>query len=124
MLRLRSDLYALSDDRFPGLRARHYRLLSFLPPEGQRLSRMAAASGLTKQALAQTLAPLQAGGYVDVVPDPSDRRARIVRLTDRGRSVNAAVRVRLAEVEQEWADRVGPERWAGARAVLTELATG
>ena len=58
------------------------------------------------------------------MPDPSDRRARIVRLTDRGRSVNAAVRVRLAEVEQEWADRVGPERWAGARAVLTELATG
>jgi DNA-binding MarR family transcriptional regulator len=61
---------------------------------------------------------------VEVVPDPHDRRARIVRLTDRGRSVNAAVRGRLAEVEQEWADRVGPERWAGARAVLTELATG
>ena len=124
MVRLRSDLYALSDDQFPGLRARHYRLLSFLPPEGQRLSRMATASGLTKQALAQTLGPLEAGGYVEVVPDPHDRRARIVRLTDRGRSVNAAVRERLAEVEQEWADQVGPERWAGARAVLTELATG
>jgi DNA-binding MarR family transcriptional regulator len=124
MVRLRSDLYALSDDQFPGLRARHYRLLSFLPPEGQRLSRMATASGLTKQALAQTLGLLEAGGYVEVVPDPHDRRARIVRLTDRGRSANAAVRRRLAEVEQEWADRVGPERWAGARAVLTELATG
>ena len=124
MLRLRSDLYELSDARFPGLRTRHYRLLAFLPPDGERLSRMATVSGLTKQALAQALAPLEAGGYVDVVPDPHDRRARLVRLTERGRVVNAAVRERLGSVEEEWADRVGAERYATARTVLAELAAG
>jgi DNA-binding MarR family transcriptional regulator len=122
MHRIRAELYALSDTSFPGLRVRHYRLLSFVPAEGERLSRMTADSGLTKQALAQALAPLQAGGYVEVVPDPSDRRARLVLLTDRGRLVNETVRRRLSAVEREWAQRVGEDRYAVARAVLADLA--
>ncbi|WP_093585104.1 MarR family winged helix-turn-helix transcriptional regulator [Geodermatophilus amargosae] len=124
MMRIRDDLYTLSDTRFPGLRMRHYRLLSFVPPEGERLSRMTTDSGLTKQALAQALAPLEDGGYVEVVPDPSDRRARLVRLTDRGRAVNEAVRHHLSDVERDWARRVGEERYAVARAVLADLAPG
>ena len=124
MHRIRAELYALSDASFPGLRTRHYRLLAMTPPDGERLSRMAATSGLTKQALAQALAPLQAGGYVEVAPDPSDGRARLVRLTDRGRLVNDTVRRHLAAVEREWAGRVGEERYAVARAVLADLAPG
>ena len=123
MFRLRGDLYDLSDRLFPGLRARHYRLLSRLPADGERSSRLAVASGLSKQALAQTLVPLQDGGYVEVVPDPHDRRARLLRLTDRGREVNTAVRERLAAVEAEWAEQVGPERYAAARAVFSEVST-
>ncbi len=121
MLQLRGELYALSDARFPGLRARHYRLLSFLPPAGERVSRLTEHSGLTKQALAQALAPLEAGGYAEVVPDPHDRRARLVRLTPLGEQVNAAVRARLAGVERQWAAEVGPDRYALARDVLTDL---
>ncbi len=121
---IRDDLYTLSDARFPGLRMRHYRLLAMLPPDGERLTGLAADSGLTKQALAQALAPLEAGGYVEVLPDPSDGRARLVRLTDRGREADAAVRGRLADVERDWARRVGEERYAVARAVLADLAPG
>ncbi|MGY1634449.1 MarR family winged helix-turn-helix transcriptional regulator [Geodermatophilus sp. SYSU D01186] len=124
MMRLRDRLYALSAARFPGLRARHYRLLSFLPEEGERLSRLTEESGLTKQALAQALAPLEAGGYVEVVPDPADRRARLVRLSPRGREVTAALRATLADVESGWAAEVGADRWAAARSVLTDLAVG
>ncbi|WP_456872073.1 MarR family winged helix-turn-helix transcriptional regulator [Geodermatophilus sp. SYSU D00766] len=123
MSRVRDELYALSEERFPGLRMRHYRLLALLPPEGERLSRMTVDSGLTKQALAQALAPLEAGGYVEVVPDPGDRRARLVRLTDRGRAVDDAARDRLAAVERDWAGRVGAERYAVARGVLADLAS-
>jgi DNA-binding MarR family transcriptional regulator len=121
MVELRGRLYALSDERFPGLRARHYRLLSFLPDEGERVSRLAQDSGLTKQALAQALAPLEAGGYVEVVPDPADRRARVVRLSDRGREVNAAVRAMLDGVEDAWAARVGTADYATARRVLAAI---
>ena len=121
MHRLRAELYTLSDQAFPGLRMRHYRTLSFLPADGARLTQLTAVSGLTKQAMAQALRPLEEGGYVEVLPDPGDRRARVVRLTDRGREANDAVRVLLAQVERDWAARVGAERYAVARSVLEEM---
>ena len=121
---LRSGLYELSDSRFPGLRTRHYRLLSFIPDDGIRLARVVEASGLTKQALAQALVPLEGGGYLHVTPDPADGRARIVRRTDRGREVLAAVREMQADHERRWADQVGADRWASARDVLDQLFGG
>lgn len=117
----RAGLYELSDARFPGLRARHYRLLGFLPDDGIRLTRVAEASGLTKQALAQALAPLEAGGYLEVRPDPADRRARIVQRTDRGHEVVDAVLALQQDFEERWAAVVGAERWAAAREVLADL---
>jgi DNA-binding MarR family transcriptional regulator len=121
MRQFRTGLYELSDARFPGLRTRHYRLLSFLPDGGIRLTRIAEVSGLTKQALAQALAPLEAGGYVEVLADPADRRARIVRRTALGHDVVDAVLVLQQGFEERWAAQVGPERWAAARDVLAEL---
>ena len=118
---LREGLHRLSDTRFPGLRARHYRLLSFLPDDGIRLSRLADLTGLTKQALAQALEPLAADGYVVVTEDPGDRRARIVRRTARGREVLDAVHELQEEYELIWSSEVGAERWVAARQVLIEL---
>ena len=124
MARLREVLYEVSRDGFPGLRARHYRLLSFIPDGGVRVSDISDVSGLTKQALAQTLALVRDQGCVDVVDDPADRRARLVVLTDRGREALAAVRVRTAALELQWAQQVGARRYAVARSVLSEIAGG
>lgn len=121
MREFRAGLYELSEAHYPGLRTRHYRLLTFIPDDGIRLTRVAETSGLTKQALAQALAPLQAGGYLDVLPDPADRRARIVRRTDRGHEVVDAVLGLQRTFEERWSARVGAERWAAAREVLVEL---
>jgi len=121
---LRGGLHRLSESRFPGLRARHYRLLGFVPAKGVRPARLAEVGGLTKQALAQSLTPLLDGGYLDVVPDPADRRARVLLLTGRGREVLAAVRAVEAEYERAWGERVGAERWSAARAVLLDLFDG
>jgi DNA-binding MarR family transcriptional regulator len=62
-----------------------------------------------------------AQGGVEVIADPDDRRARIVRLSDRGREVIAALLDMQAGYERAWAQQVGAARWAGAREVLTEL---
>jgi DNA-binding MarR family transcriptional regulator len=118
---LREGVQALSDSRFPGLRTRHYRLLGFITDEGVRLARIADVSGLSKQALAQALAPLEDGGYVTVLPDPDDRRARTVRRSDRGREVIDALLHMQGQYERRWSAQVGAERWTAARSVLVEL---
>lgn len=118
---LREGLHELSGTRFPGLRTRHYRLLGFIPEQGIRPTRMVELSGLTKQALAQALAPLEAGGYVVVAPDPDDGRARVVRLTARGHEVIAALREMQAAYERRWAAEVGADTWSATREVLVRL---
>jgi DNA-binding MarR family transcriptional regulator len=124
LAQLRPALYGLSDELYPGFRARHYRLLSFIPQAGVRVSDIADSSGLSKQALAQALALVRIQGCVDVIDDPGDRRARLVVLTDRGREALQAVRERTTQTEKQWAARVGAERYAIARAVLAEIAGG
>ncbi len=118
---LREGLTQLSATRFPGLRTRHYRLLGFIPEGGIRPARMVETSGLTKQALFQALAPLEDGGYVVVAPDPDDRRARVVRLGDRGHEVMAALAQMQTRYEKAWAADVGTDRWAVTREVLIQL---
>ncbi|MCD2190630.1 MarR family transcriptional regulator [Actinomycetospora soli] len=121
LLDLRRTVYEVAAEHAPGLGARHFRLLSALPPDGTRVARLVEVSGLTKQALAQTLRPLEDGGLVEVVPDPADRRARVVRRTEAGDRVERALRAALARREDELAARVGAERWAVSAAVLREL---
>jgi DNA-binding MarR family transcriptional regulator len=44
---------------------------------------------MTKQAMAEPVRYLETHGYVVRVPDPVDRRAELVRPTERGREVVA-----------------------------------
>jgi hypothetical protein len=55
----------------------------------------------SKQAMAQLVAHLEEHGYVERVPDPHDRRAKLVRTTERGREVFAIARAFLADVEPD-----------------------
>ncbi len=58
---------------------------------------------------------LEARGYVERVPDPTDRRAKIARLTSRGWEVVEAGAAAINAIEERWADVLGPERWAELR---------
>jgi DNA-binding MarR family transcriptional regulator len=53
---------------------------------------LAERAHMTKQAMAELVAHLEAQGYVERIPDPNDGRAELVRTTTRGRAVFAIVR--------------------------------
>lgn len=99
----------------------HARLLGRVPPEGARVTDLAAQSGITKQALGQLAGLLADRGYVEIVSDPGDRRARLIRCTERGERVGRAIRAAAATIEDGWRAQVGADRYAVFREVLAEL---
>ena len=77
---------------------------------GLRVGALAEMSVVTKQAISQQLAHVQAHGYVIVERDPADSRAKTVRLTKRGAESQRVARRLFAELERDWRDRYGHER--------------
>lgn len=99
------------------------RVFQRIAAQGSRLTDLAEQAGITKQSAGFLVEALERSGYVERVPDPTDGRARLVRVAERGaRSVEASREV-VAAVEQEWAAHLGPHRMAQLREILTDLAT-
>ena len=113
-------------DRFaerghPDVRPPHGNVFQFLDDTGTRVSVLAQRAQITKQSMAELVAELERHGYVERVPDPSDRRAKLVRATLRGKQVYAIAREFVAEVEQEWTERLGERKLRQLREILQEL---
>jgi DNA-binding MarR family transcriptional regulator len=69
----------------PSIRRAHLQLMPHLDLDGTRITELARRAEISKQAVGQLVTDMEAGGYVERVPDPSDQRAKIVVLTKRGR---------------------------------------
>jgi DNA-binding MarR family transcriptional regulator len=90
--------------------------------EGSRLTDLAERSGLTKQAVGEVIPELEQLGYVTREPDPRDRRAKLIKLTPKGRDACLTGRRLFAEIEREWAEQLGEELLAGLREAAERIA--
>jgi len=59
-------------------------MLGHIPADGIPQSGLAERIGLSKQAVQQFLDQLESHGLVHREPDPADRRAKLVRITEAG----------------------------------------
>jgi DNA-binding MarR family transcriptional regulator len=82
---------------YDDMTAAHHPVFENIDPAGTRLTTLAARAGMTHQSMGELVATLEQRGYLERAPDPSDGRARLVRLTDHGRD---AVRQAVREIEQ------------------------
>jgi DNA-binding MarR family transcriptional regulator len=82
---------------------------------------LAERARVSKQAMAQLVAHLEQHGYVERIPDPRDRRAKLVRATGRGREVFAIARALMADIDARLRTRLGDAKVAQLRALLQEL---
>ena len=98
-------------------------LFRFAGVDRRRPGEIAATARLSKQATNDVLRELERLGYVKRHADPTDGRARIVRLTKRGRSLDTAVWTAGREVEQFWHDRFSDNEWTTFNNVLNRLIT-
>lgn len=112
----------LKDTEFSDIRLAHGCVFRHMKERGLRLTEIAERGNMTKQSAGEVVDDLVARGYVERIPDPDDRRAKIVRLTERGEAAQVYGFQLLAEIEKRWGERYGAERIASLRATLEEIA--
>lgn len=118
---LRQVVAGLAAADFGDVRPAHFTAFQHIPPEGIRLTALADAALMTKQSMGYLVDDLEALGYVERVPDPTDRRAKVVRLTARGRAVEETVRKVIRQIEADWAARLGQEEYQHLTRLLRAL---
>ena len=91
------------------VRPAHVPVFAGLKPEGSHITALAAQAGFSRQAMSALVRDMDAAGYVRTEPDPADRRAILVLLTDRGAEFClTAVRI-SREVTEEWRAKLGAD---------------
>jgi|SRR5947199_7813996 len=106
---------------FEDLRVPHMPVLQFPGPDGARPGVLAERAGMSKQAMNQLLRSLENLGYIVRADAPDKGRARIVRLTKRGRAVYAKAVDILRDIEREWSAELGPKRFTALKELLLHV---
>jgi DNA-binding MarR family transcriptional regulator len=112
---------ALAQAGFDDFTLAQARVMQRIGPDGTRLTQLADAAQVTKQTAGHLVDQLERTGYVRRTPDPTDARARLVRLAERGIAAQPVAAAVLAEVEDEWRAHLGGRRWRQLREALTSL---
>ena len=89
--------------------AAHIHITRHLALQGSRLTDLAQAAGMTKQAMGKLVDQCEAWGLVTREDDPLDARARRVVFTETGLAWLQAFRAAVLQAEQEFRDAVGPD---------------
>jgi DNA-binding MarR family transcriptional regulator len=111
----------LAEAGFDDLRPAHTAVFQHIEAGGSRLTELAERAQITKQSMGYLIDYLEQRGYLERRPDPSDRRAALISLTDRGwEQVRAALRI-IATIEEEWASGLGQPRMQQLRELLGDL---
>jgi DNA-binding MarR family transcriptional regulator len=109
------------DAGFSDVRPTHVTLFRWPGPDGRRPSEVAAEVHISKQRINDLLRDLERLGYLSLEPDSNDSRARIIRLTKRGRQLHETAVSIHAQIEAEWTQEVGQQRYTEMRRVLDDL---
>ena len=99
------------------------RLLARIAEGGVRLTQLAESAQVTKQTAGFLVDQLEAAGYVERAVDPTDARARLVRLARRGHQAQRLARKVEARITAEWTDHLGPRDMAALRRTMERLRT-
>ncbi|HSZ51137.1 MAG TPA: MarR family transcriptional regulator [Caulobacteraceae bacterium] len=121
--RMRARVYAqMAEVGFPDIRPAHSSLLRNIAEDGSRVSDLAQRAQMTKQSMSYLADSLEAAGYVAQTPDPTDGRAKRVRLTNKGRAAGEAMVKLSAEMEAEFGELIGRTQMVRLRRLLEQLA--
>jgi DNA-binding MarR family transcriptional regulator len=119
---LAARIFASVVSDFDDLRPSHGNAMEQLELEdGLRLTDLATRAGITVQSMGELVDDLEVKGYVERRPDPDDRRAKRIYLTDRGQKNARVAKRATAEVENHLAELLGRQRYHLLRRTLEDI---
>ena len=89
--------------------------------EGVRQNALAERIGVESPSLVRVLDDLAAGGLVAREPDPTDRRANLLYLTERGRALTAEVEQEIRDLRERVLADIDDEDIAAAKRVFAAI---
>ena len=110
--------------RHSELRPAHLQIFHLGSIDGRRVTELAALARMTKQSMHELVAHLERHGYVTRESDPSDVRARLIRLTPRGRELEDQVVAASARLHLRWREVLGADRFNVVWSALQEITGG
>jgi DNA-binding MarR family transcriptional regulator len=123
----RSELAARGEEsaEVEGIRPAHLQVFGSIKAEGSRLTELARSTGLSLSTMSELVDSLEGLDYLERSPDPSDGRAKLVFLTDRGWQAIRKGRRLIRAIEADWADALEAGRFEalclGLQDLLDEL---
>ena len=120
--RIRFVERGFADAGHPAIRPPHFPILEYIDRErGSRVSYLAQHANVTAQAMGELVDHMAAHGYVERVPDPTDGRARLVRLTERGHEAYRVAGTIVPGLERRWGAAMGEAEFQELKLLLGRL---
>ncbi|MCW2526985.1 MAG: MarR family transcriptional regulator [Pseudonocardiales bacterium] len=97
------------------------RVFQRISPDGSRLTDLADQAQMTKQSTGVLVDQLERLDYVRRVPDPTDGRARMIVIEQRGQRAVEVAKATLDEILSEWQAYLGTRNFTLLHQILDEL---
>ncbi len=100
---------------------KHSAVFAQIDRGGSRLTDLARRANMTPQAMGELVDELQELGYVTGQPDPTDRRAKLIVLTERGRGAVEAGKDTIDGLQDRITEILGERGHRTLRRLLSQL---
>ncbi|MDQ1539412.1 MAG: hypothetical protein QOH29_138 [Actinomycetota bacterium] len=112
---------AIQDAGFDDWTLAQCRVFQRIAPDGSRLTDLADQAQMSKQSAGVLVDELERLGYVRRVPDPTDGRARLIVMEQRGRQAAEVATATLDDILTEWKAYLGTRNFTLLHQILDQL---
>ncbi|NOZ53835.1 MAG: winged helix DNA-binding protein [Gammaproteobacteria bacterium] len=117
-----NELAQILDSKgFTDVTTGNFNVLRHVNPEGIHLSKLAKDAQISKQAMGKMVGDLELKGYVKLIPDEADARAKYVRFTVKGQKLIDLAIVVIFEMETNYQAILGQKDYNKLRQSVSQI---
>ena len=114
-------LTKLAADGMEDITLRHFVIIPHIDHQGARAVEISRQVGISKQAVSKLIDELVQKGYLELKADPSDGRAHLVFMSNKGNEFLKSAIKYTQQVEKQWAAEVGEQEFKTMKSAMNTL---